>query len=115
MLATLLLSILAILAGTRVLYVFLLSPLSKIPSAHWTARLSRTWLLYIQWTGAEHAVKMAAHAHLGPVVVIGPNEISVSGIDDGVDVVYGGGFDRSSLYVSHSIQTSVDDIRRVDS
>lgn len=37
-----------------------------------------------------------AHARLGPVVCLGPREVSVNCVEGGVRVVYGGGFEKGS-------------------
>ena len=74
------------------------SPLSAIPNAHFTVPFSRIWLLWIRATGKEFKTCLAAHRRLGPVIRTGPNEISIDCIDDGVRTVYGGNWDKASMY-----------------
>ncbi|KAI9646831.1 hypothetical protein NHQ30_004830 [Ciborinia camelliae] len=49
-------------------------------------------------TGKEFTTCLAAHRRLGPVIRIGPREISIDCIEDGVRTVYGGNWDKSSMY-----------------
>ncbi|KUJ14862.1 cytochrome P450 [Mollisia scopiformis] len=56
------------------------------------------WLLWIRGTGREFTARLAAHRRLGPVIRIGPQEISINCIKDGVRTVYGGNWDKSSMY-----------------
>jgi hypothetical protein len=74
-----------------------LSPLSKIPNAHWSAPYSRLWALSIRFNNQENRTLRAAHKRLGPVIRVAPHELS---IDDGdcVRTVYQGGFDKPVWY-----------------
>ncbi|PQE05333.1 cytochrome P450 monooxygenase protein [Rutstroemia sp. NJR-2017a BVV2] len=74
------------------------SPLNAIPNASLTAPFCRLWLLWIRATGTEYSTCLAAHRRLGPVIRIGPNEISINSIDDGVRTVYGGNWEKSGMY-----------------
>jgi hypothetical protein len=74
------------------------SPLNAIPNASLTAPFSRLWLLWIRATGIEYSTCLAAHRRLGPVIRIGPNEISINSIEDGVRTAYGGNWEKSSMY-----------------
>ena len=74
------------------------SPLNAIPNAHFTAPVSRLWLLWTKATGKEFSACLEAHRQLGPVIRIGPNELSINCIKDGVQTVYGGNWDKSSMY-----------------
>ena len=74
------------------------SPLNAIPNAHPTALFSRMWLLWVRATGREFTTCLAAHRRLGPVLRIGPREISIDCIEDGVQTVYGGNWEKSSMY-----------------
>jgi len=77
----------------------LFDPLHKdVPDAHITATFSRFWILYIRYTGRENRTIHAAHARLGPIIRLAPNEISVVSIDGGVRTVYGGGFAKHRWY-----------------
>ncbi|CAD6446339.1 33155921-59ed-4708-986e-86a03f7298ff [Sclerotinia trifoliorum] len=83
---------------TSKIVAVLSSPLNAIPNAHITAPFSRLWLLWIRARGVEFSTHLAAHRRLGPVIRIGPREISIDCIKDGVRTVYGGNWDKSSLY-----------------
>ena len=74
------------------------SKLSAIPNAHFSAPYSRIWLLYLKATESEHRARHAAHEHLGPVVRLSPNELSVNCIENGVQTIYSGGFEKGEWY-----------------
>ncbi|KAJ8060219.1 hypothetical protein OCU04_010562 [Sclerotinia nivalis] len=74
------------------------SPLNAIPNAHVTAPFSRIWLLWIRATGVEFPTHLAAHRRLGPVIRIGPREVSIDCIDEGVRIVYAGNWEKGGLY-----------------
>ncbi|KAG8159826.1 hypothetical protein KVR01_010463 [Diaporthe batatas] len=96
---TLALSLLSILLTYRyLLYPLLISPLSKVPPAHWTAPISPLWILYTRRRRNENATIHALHQRLGPLVRLGPNEISVNCVDGGVRTIYGGGFEKGDWY-----------------
>lgn len=46
----------------------------------------------------ENQVIHAAHQKHGPIVRLGPNEVSVNCVDGGIRTVYGGGFDKAEYY-----------------
>ncbi|PQE06761.1 cytochrome P450 monooxygenase protein [Rutstroemia sp. NJR-2017a BBW] len=74
------------------------SPLNAIPNASITAPFSRLWLLWTRATGTEYSTCLAAHRRLGPVIRIGPKEISINSIDDGICTVHGANWEKSSMY-----------------
>ncbi|XDG06015.1 hypothetical protein ABKA04_005630 [Annulohypoxylon sp. FPYF3050] len=80
-----------------VLYPAILSPLSKIPSAHWSCSISPAWILWARFKSRENRTLHAAHKQHGPIVRIGPNELSVTSIE-GVKTIYQGGFDKHQWY-----------------
>ena len=73
------------------------NPLSRIPNAHFTAPFSPFWIWWKR--RAETAIKetFTAHEKHGPVVRLGPNEISVNSLD-GLRKIYQGGFERDPFY-----------------
>ncbi|KAK3332036.1 cytochrome P450 [Cercophora scortea] len=90
--------ILAVLLAFRYLvYPTLLSPLAQIPNAHWSSPISRLWILGIRYTRRENRTLHALHRRLGPVIRVGPNELSIDGIDS-VRTVYQGGFEKPDWY-----------------
>ena len=80
------------------LHPLFLSPLSKIPNAHFASPLSPIWILWIRFKGRENAAIYAAHRKYGPIVRLGPNEVSVNCVDGGIRTIYAGGFEKSSWY-----------------
>ena len=80
------------------LYPAFHSPLAKIPNAHFTSSLSSLWILWKRYTNQESRAIHAAHVKHGDIVRLGPNEVSVSSVDEGVRTVYGGGYEKWSWY-----------------
>lgn len=70
-----------------IVYPLVRSPLSSIPNAHPTAVLSSIWILWIRYIGKENATVYDAHTRLGPMVRLGPNEISLNCVDGGIRTV----------------------------
>lgn len=75
-------------------YPSLFSPLAKIPNAHWTSPFSSWWILWTRYRGEELRVANEAHKKSGPIVRLGPKDLSVSCYEDGIRTIYGGGFDK---------------------
>ncbi len=75
-----------------------LSPLSKIPNAHFSSSFSPLWILLKRYKDEENRAIHAAHVKHGDVVRLGPNEVSVSCVDEGVRTIYSGGFEKWSWY-----------------
>lgn len=80
-----------------IIYPAFISPLSKIPNAHWTTPFFPAWILLTRARCRENASVHAAHVKFGPVVRLGPSELSVNDLN-GVKTVYGGGFDKGQWY-----------------
>ncbi|EMC98232.1 hypothetical protein BAUCODRAFT_417228 [Baudoinia panamericana UAMH 10762] len=92
--------LLGIVVYRLVFYPILLSPLAKIPSAHWTAPFSRLWILYYRSRQQETPTVHNAHARLGPIVRLAPNEISVNCVDGGIRTIYAGGYEKGDWYIN---------------
>lgn len=91
--------LLCILATYRYLvYPIVASPLRKIPPAHWSAPVSPLWILYTRRRRNENATIHALHQRLGPLVRLGPNEISVNCVDGGIRTIYGGSYEKGDWY-----------------
>ena len=75
-----------------------LSPLSKIPSAHFSSSFSPLWILWKRYKHQENNGIHTAHLKHGDVVRLGPNEVSVSCVDEGIRTIYSGGFEKWSWY-----------------
>ncbi|KAG9228439.1 cytochrome P450 [Amylocarpus encephaloides] len=78
------------------------APLSTIPNIHFSAPYSSLFLTFLKFTGREHRTRYAAHIRCGPVVRVAPNEVSINCIQDGVQTVYGGGFEKGAWYQNFS-------------
>lgn len=98
MLTLLVLGVSAFLIYRYLIYPVYISPLSKIPAAHFTASWSPLWMLWIRYTGVEVQTIHKAHVKHGPIVRLGPNEISVNCVDGGLRTVYAGGFEKPYFY-----------------
>jgi unspecific monooxygenase len=75
-----------------------ISPLSKIPAAHPTASISPAWILWKRFTFREIRTIHEAHQRLGPVIRLGPKEISINCVKGGIQTVYSGGFEKHAWY-----------------
>jgi hypothetical protein len=78
-------------------YPALLSPLARIPAAHWSAPISPIWILWIRFSNRENRTLLEAHQRLGPIIRVGPRQLSISDAES-VRIVYQGGFDKTSWY-----------------
>ncbi|KAK5744119.1 hypothetical protein LTR17_002149 [Elasticomyces elasticus] len=79
------------LIGSALIVLFLhprRDPLRAASSAHWSARYSGLWmwLQHFNDRGADAVHK--AHLRHGPVVRLGPSEISVCAVEGGLDTIY---------------------------
>src|SRR4051794_26779712 len=80
-----------------VIFPIFFCPLSKIPNAHFTSPSVPTWIWWKRRTGFETRSIFAAHQNHGPIVRLGPNEVSVASLD-GLRQIYLGGFERDPWY-----------------
>lgn len=78
-------------------YPALISPLSRIPNAHWSAPISPLWILHKRFVRSENGTLERAHKRLGPVVRVAPNELSVDDLD-AVKTIYLGGYEKPEWY-----------------
>lgn len=76
------------------------SDLDKIPNAHFTAPYSKLWILIVRWRAKEHRTRTQLHQRLGPIVRLGPREVSVNCVDEGIRLIYNGKFDKEKTYYS---------------
>ncbi|KAK0707436.1 cytochrome P450 [Lasiosphaeris hirsuta] len=90
-------TLILVLVYAWVLHPSLLSPLARIPNAHWSAPFSRLWILRVRFGHRENRTLLDAHRRLGPVVRVAPGEISVND-SEGVRAVYGGGWEKGDYY-----------------
>jgi hypothetical protein len=91
-----------LLFGVALLYRFVLhpaiiSPLARVPNAHWSCSISPVWVLSARLQSRENKTLYEAHRKHGPVVRIGPGEVSINTMEY-VKIVYQGGFDKHEWY-----------------
>jgi hypothetical protein len=79
------------------LYPAVLSPLAKIPLAHWSCAISPLWILLARKNREENRILHAVHHKHGPVVRVAPNALSVDGVE-GLRTIYQGGFEKWKWY-----------------
>ncbi|KAF4555695.1 Cytochrome P450-like protein 31 [Elsinoe fawcettii] len=93
--------IVAALTISYAIYV-VLSRLSKtantVPNAHVLSSWTGLWILYRRWLLRENTTIWDAHKHLGPVIRLGPDEVSVNSIE-GLETIYVRNFDKHDFYV----------------
>ncbi|KAF2667232.1 putative cytochrome P450 monooxygenase [Microthyrium microscopicum] len=82
-----------------IIYPAFLSPLSKLPAAHFTSSLTPLWITYKRRTGYESRTIAAAHKAHGPIIQLAPNEVSVASLD-GLRKIYTGGFERTAWFLA---------------
>ncbi|KAN0083684.1 Cytochrome P450 [Elaphomyces granulatus] len=80
-----------------VIHPAFVSPLSKIPNAHFTVPFLPLWMWWKRQKGTENNTIYSLHKRHGPVVRVGPNELSVNSID-GLRTIYIGGFEKTDWY-----------------
>ena len=91
--------LLCLLAVYRhIVYPAFSSPLSKIPNAHPTAPFSEAWILWQRYKMRNNRITLAAHLKHGPIVRLGPSELSVNCVDGGIRTIYAGGFEKHDWY-----------------
>ncbi|OTB11170.1 hypothetical protein K445DRAFT_370562 [Daldinia sp. EC12] len=91
------LTLVAFLIYKYILYPSIFSPLSKIPTPHWSCSISPIWILWARFNGRENRTLHAAHKQYGPIVRVGPKELSVNSVE-AVKTIYQGGFDKHEWY-----------------
>lgn len=79
-----------------------ISPLSKIPSIHFSCAFSPLWILWQRFKEEEIHVIYAAHQKHGPIVRLGPSEVSVNCVDGVLRTIYAGGFEKPVWYDAFS-------------
>lgn len=94
---------LLVAGAVYVAFVYLFHPLSRVPPIHWSAPVSSSYTLYLLYSHSRRVCLYDAHtgrqelSESHPVVRVGPNEVSIM-TNEGIRLVYGGGFERSSWY-----------------
>lgn len=86
------------------IYPAFFSPLSKIPNIHPVAAITSLWMLWIRFRNVENDTVFQAHKKHGPVVRLGPHEVSVNCVDDGIKTIYGKGLKKPVLLLLCELQ-----------
>ena len=94
---TLIIAVAGVFLYQYIIYPILFSHLRHVPNAHWSASVSRLWILCVRFSRKENRMLIDAHRRLGPVIRVGPDELSINDIH-GVRTVYQGGFEKSAWY-----------------
>ncbi|OCK82314.1 cytochrome P450 monooxygenase-like protein [Lepidopterella palustris CBS 459.81] len=81
-----------------IIHPLFFSPLRRIPAAHLSVPFSPLWILWIRQQGRQNRTILAAHERLGPVVRLGPREVSVNCVRGGLSTVYTGGMEKGEWY-----------------
>jgi hypothetical protein len=78
----------------HIIHPLFLSPLRKVPAAHWSSSISSVWIRYHRRKGSQALPAIAdAHSQKGPIIRLSPNEVSVSSLEGAKKVyVERGGF-----------------------
>ncbi|TGO69106.1 hypothetical protein BOTNAR_0015g00200 [Botryotinia narcissicola] len=71
-----------------IIYPAFISPLAKVPNAHWSSPLSPTWILFQRLRCRENRTIHELHRQLGPLIRLGPNELYNNDVE-GIRTVYG--------------------------
>ena len=96
-------SLVALCVVAYVLWAYIIipafvSPLAKIPNAHFTAPFSSLWITWRRYREQENRTVHAAHEKHGKIVRLGPKEVSINSVQDGIRMVYTGGFEKGDWY-----------------
>lgn len=92
------LAVLGLLLYAYVIHPALLSPLAGIPNAHWSAPFSPLWITWTRYKSKEIQTVHEKHRQLGPVIRLGPDDISVNCVQGGISTIYAGGFEKHAWY-----------------
>ncbi|KAK6812307.1 hypothetical protein RU639_011865 [Aspergillus parasiticus] len=79
------------------IHPYCLSPISSVPNAHFTSPVSNRWIEKQRHAGKEVLTIYDLHQKLGPVVRLGPDELSVNSLS-GLKTIYTGAFEKHSFY-----------------
>ncbi|KAI2753712.1 hypothetical protein DTO006G1_8845 [Penicillium roqueforti] len=92
-----LLSLISYFIYYHVIKPYFLSPLSSIPNAHFTSPISSVWIDRKRSTSTEVLAIYALHQKHGPIVRLGPKELSVNSLQ-GLKIIYTGAFEKHPFY-----------------
>jgi hypothetical protein len=87
----------AVLLYKYVIHPYCFSAISSIPNAHYTSPISSRWIEKQRNAGKEVLTIYDLHQKHGPVVRLGPNELSVNSLG-GLKTIYTGAYEKHSFY-----------------
>jgi len=81
------------------IYRALFSPLSKVPGPKYTL-FSEVYLMFQEFTGKRRGYIHELHRKYGPVVRLGPNEVSFTSLEAMKEIYTSGGsgYDKTEFY-----------------
>jgi len=74
------------------------SPLNTVTNAHFTSPFCSLWILGIRYREKEHGTIRKLHEKHGPLLRLGPNELSLACVKDGCDIVMERPFEKPVWY-----------------
>ncbi|KAL0565135.1 hypothetical protein V5O48_016893 [Marasmius crinis-equi] len=74
-------------------------PLATVPGPL-IFKITKLWRMYICWKGLQHHTLKALHDQYGPIVRTGPNEISVTGVEDVKSILGSDGLPKGPGYLT---------------
>lgn len=92
-----------------VVYPYFLSPLAKIPNAHFTSPISSRWIDSHNAANTSVLAIHSLHRKYGPVVRLGPNELSVNSLQ-GLRTIYTGAFEKDAFYQNVFVNFQTDNM-----
>jgi hypothetical protein len=74
------------------------SPLNAAKDAHWSVKFCGAWIRWQRIYERDAQAVHEAHVRLGPVVRLGPKELSVNDVDGGLKPIYDGRLPKTDFY-----------------
>jgi len=74
------------------------NPLSRLPAPSFLCHITPLWVLWVRYRGTENRTLKAAHQKYGPIIRLGPREVSVNCVQGGIREVYGGAMEKDVWY-----------------
>ena len=81
-----------------ILHPAFISPLAKVPNAHWSCSFCSIWIYWVKWTKQENNRIYQLHLEKGPAIRLAPDLLSVNCYEDGLKRIYHGGFPKPEFY-----------------
>lgn len=85
-----------------------ISPLARIPAAHWSSHVCPLWIYYVRYKIIENETIHELHKRKGPILRTAPNQLSVNCYEGGLKTIYTGGFHKTDFYHNRFVNYGVD-------